>query len=271
MPELPEVETTRRGVAPLVEGLEITAINVRAPKLRWPFPVRLDAALVGQSFECVRRRAKYLLFQTARGTLILHLGMSGSLRVVPTSTPLRPHDHFDIEFAGGTCLRLRDPRRFGAVLWTSEPPNEHPLLSALGPEPLSHAFEGEHLYRRSSGRRAAVKTFIMDSRVVVGIGNIYASESLYRAGIHPRRAAGRISKARYHALAQAIKNTLGEAITAGGTTLRDFVNPDGDPGYFRMQLSAYDMAEQPCPRCATPIRQVIIGQRSSFYCPKCQR
>lgn len=197
--------------------------------------------------------------------------MSGSLRVVSTTTPPHKHDHFDVGFADASCLRLRDPRRFGAVLWTTQEPTDHPLLSALGPEPLGHAFDGEQLYRRSRGRRLAVKSFIMDSRVVVGVGNIYASESLYRAGIHPCRAAGRISLARYRALAQAIKDTLGDAIVAGGTTLRDFVNADGDPGYFRIQLSAYDMAGQPCARCATPIRQIVLGQRSTFYCPRCQR
>jgi formamidopyrimidine-DNA glycosylase len=271
VPELPEVETTRRGVGPLVEGLEISTVTVREPRLRWPIPSGLDTALVGQRIQCVQRRAKYLLFRTVPGTLIVHLGMSGSLRVVSATTPLHKHDHFDVVFADASCLRLRDPRRFGAVLWTTEEPTEHPLLSTLGPEPLGHAFDGEHLYRRSRGRRLAVKSFIMDSHVVVGVGNIYASESLYRARVHPSRAAGRISLARYHALAQAIKDTLGDAIVAGGTTLRDFVNADGDPGYFRIQLSAYDMAGQPCAQCATPIRHVVLGQRSTFYCPRCQR
>lgn len=270
MPELPEVETTRRGIGPLVQGLEISAVKVREPRLRWPIPSCLHILLLGQHIECIQRRAKYLLFRTAPGTLIVHLGMSGSLRVVPAVTPPHKHDHFDLELARKQCLRLRDPRRFGAVLWTTDEPTAHPLLKGLGPEPLSLAFDGEHLYNASRGRRLAVKSFIMDSRVVVGVGNIYASESLYRAGIHPCRQAGRISLARYHKLAQAIKDTLDKAIEAGGTTLRDFVNPYGDPGYFRMQLSAYDMANQPCARCATPIRHIVIGQRSSFYCPSCQ-
>ncbi len=270
MPELPEVETTRRGIAPLVEGQEVTGVVTRQPRLRWLVPEFLPAVLPGQRLRQVARRAKYLLLRFDRGTLVLHLGMSGSLRVVQAHTPPAAHDHFDLVL-GNRCLRLRDPRRFGAVLWTEEPPETHPLLRHLGPEPLSADFSGEYLYQRSRGRHAPVKSFIMNNQVVVGVGNIYASEALFAAGIHPGRAAGRISLARYRRLAESIQTTLESAIGQGGTTLRDFQQVDGNPGYFVQSLQVYGRAGAACPRCGGTIRQRVIGQRSSYYCPGCQR
>ncbi len=270
MPELPEVETTRRGIAPLVEGRRIAALRVRQRQLRWPVPAGLERRLAGQPIGAVRRRAKYLLLETPAGTLILHLGMSGSLRVVPTDAPPGKHDHVDLVLDDGACLRLRDPRRFGAVLFTREAAAAHPLLRELGPEPLGQDFDGEHLYRRSRGRRVAVKSFLMDSRIVVGVGNIYANEALFLAGISPRRAAGRISRVRYARLAEAVRTVLERAIAAGGTTLRDFTAVDGAPGYFRIALNVYDRAGQACPHCGEPIRLLRLGQRSTFYCARCQ-
>ena len=271
MPELPEVETTRRGIAPHLLGHRVERVVVRDPRLRWPVPAELPEALRGQSIEAVERRAKYLLLRTRAGTAILHLGMSGSLRVLPAGTPAGRHDHVDLELDSGQLLRLRDPRRFGAVLWTTEDPLRHRLLAELGPEPLTDAFDGERLYRLSRGRRGPVKTFIMDNHVVVGLGNIYANEALFRAHIHPLRAAGRIGRERYAKLAEAAKKVLTEAIAAGGTTLRDFTHEDGKPGYFRIELQVYGHTGKPCPACGAPIRQTVIGQRSSFYCPHCQR
>jgi len=271
VPELPEVETTRRGVSPLLEGRRVSAVSVRDARLRRPVPPALPALLGGQRLGRVRRRAKYLLFDFERGTLIVHLGMSGSLRVVTPETPLLPHDHVEIAFDGGRCLRLRDPRRFGLVLWTDAPPESHALLAHLGPEPFAEAFSASYLYALSRGRRGAVKNFIMDARVVVGVGNIYASESLFRAGIHPARPAGRVSLARYAALAGHVREILGEAIEAGGTTLRDFVRNDGEPGYFRHNLKVYGRAGEACCNCHAPLRMRVIGQRSSFFCAACQR
>ena len=270
MPELPEVETTRRGIAPLVEGRRVNRVVIRQPRLRWPVPAVLPRRLPGLRIQRVARRAKYLLLQFEPGTLLLHLGMSGSLRVLPADTEPGPHDHFDLVL-GDRCLRLRDPRRFGAVLWTEEPPEKHPLLRHLGPEPLSAGFSGKYLYQRSRGRRAPVKSFIMDSRILVGVGNIYASEALYDAGIHPARAAGRISLVRYQRLADSIRETLEAAIEQGGTTLRDFRQADGNPGYFVRSLQVYGRAGKECPRCGSTVRQRVIGQRSSYYCPGCQR
>ena len=270
MPELPEVETTRRGIAPLVEGRRVSRVVVRQPRLRWPVPEELPELLARRTLQRVERRAKYLLLRFGHGTLILHLGMSGSLRVVPPRTPPEKHDHFDLVL-GGRCLRLRDPRRFGAVLWTGEDPARHPLLANLGPEPLEAAFDGAHLHRRSRGRATAVKNFIMDGRIVVGVGNIYASEALFEAGIHPARPCGRISLERYRRLADAIRRTLAHAIEQGGTTLRDFRQADGRPGYFVQALKVYGREGAPCPRCGAPVRQRVIGQRSSFYCGRCQR
>lgn len=270
MPELPEVETTRRGIAPLLEGRRIAAVRVRQPQLRWPVPRDLDRRLRHAAVRGVRRRAKYLLVETAAGTLILHLGMSGSLRVIPAATPPGKHDHLDLVLDDGTCLRLRDPRRFGAVLFTREPPEHHRLLRELGPEPLGPGFTGELLYARSRGRKLAVKSFLMDSRVVVGVGNIYANEALFLAGISPQRAAGRISRERYDRLAEAVRQVLAQAIEAGGTTLRDFAAVDGAPGYFALELRVYSRAGEPCVRCGAPIRVRRLGQRSTYYCARCQ-
>lgn len=271
MPELPEVETTRRGIEPHIVDQRIAALAVRQRQLRWPVPRGLERAVDGQRIHSVRRRAKYLLIELDTGTLILHLGMSGSLRILPTDTPPGRHDHVDLELTNGQCLRLTDPRRFGALLWTDNPPEEHKLLRDLGPEPLSGAFNGDYLFALSRGRKAAVKSFIMDSHVVVGVGNIYANESLYLAGIHPTRPAGRISRERYARLVDAIKLVLTQSIEVGGTTLRDFTGGDGKPGYFRQSLRVYERAGQPCRGCGEPVRLKRIGQRSSYYCSHCQR
>lgn len=271
MPELPEVETTRRGIEPHLVGRVVTAVVVRQPRLRQRVPARLGKELRGQRIQNVTRRGKYLLIRTEAGTLLLHLGMSGSLRIVDAPSPHRPHDHLDIVLDDGRCLRLHDPRRFGLALWTTRDPAQHPLLGKLGPEPLGEAFSGNHLHARSRGRRIAVKQFIMDSHVVVGVGNIYANEALFRAGIDPRRAAGRVSRERYQRLAAAIVATLNEALQQGGTTLRDYLNSDGEPGYFRLHLNVYERAGKPCRVCGAPIRLLRQGQRSTYYCPHCQR
>jgi len=271
MPELPEVETTRRGIAPHIEARTPTEVIVREPRLRWPVPRDLDTTLRGHRLARVERRAKYLLLRFEHGTLLLHLGMSGSLRVLPASTAPQTHDHLDIVFDDGQCLRLRDPRRFGSVHWTSDDPADHPLLRELGPEPLGDEFTGDYLYERSRARKSAVKVFLMDSKVVAGVGNIYANEALFRAGVHPGRAAGRISRERYRRIAAAVREVLTAAIAAGGTTLRDFTLADGSPGYFRLSLAIYDRTGLPCPRCGQAIRASRLGQRSTFHCPHCQR
>lgn len=271
MPELPEVETTRRGILPFVEGQRIVSVSVRQPRLRYPVPRSLADELPGQSIRTLSRRAKYLLFECTRGNLIVHLGMSGSLRIVTADAPPTAHDHVDLLLASGDCLRLRDPRRFGLVLWTRTDVSRHRLLRSLGPEPLSAEFSAEYLYHYSRGRRQAVKPLIMDSHCVVGVGNIYASEALYLAGIHPARPAGRISLQRYQALVAAIKQVLTLAIEQGGTTLRDFYYGNERPGYFAQCLQVYGRQEQPCGRCARPIRMIRLGQRASYYCPGCQR
>jgi formamidopyrimidine-DNA glycosylase len=271
MPELPEVETTRRGIAPFLEGHLVRAVTVREPRLRWPVPAALARDLPGQRIRSVSRRAKFLLLESPVGHLILHLGMSGSLRVVSNNVPPEKHDHLDVVMEDGRCLRLRDPRRFGAALWTTENPLEHPLLRNIGPEPLGSAFNAKQLHTLSRGRRVAAKSFIMDSHVVAGVGNIYASEALFIAGIHPVRSAGRISFARYERLVDAVRKVLEEAITAGGTTLRDFADTEGNPGYFARKLRVYGRRNDPCENCGAPIRSRVIGQRSTFYCPRCQR
>ncbi|MEM9529610.1 MAG: bifunctional DNA-formamidopyrimidine glycosylase/DNA-(apurinic or apyrimidinic site) lyase [Pseudomonadota bacterium] len=271
MPELPEVETTRRGIQSHIAGQQVVGAVVREPRLRWPVPENLNELLAGQTVQAVERRAKYLLLRTATGSILLHLGMSGSLRVLKQDRPPQVHDHVDLKFQSGTVLRLNDPRRFGALLWAPGDPFEHPLLAHLGPEPLAAAFTGGHLHRRSRGRRGPVKNFIMDGRIVVGVGNIYASEALFRAGIHPLRAAGRVSKPRYERLRDTIREVLEAAIEAGGTTLRDFVDGDGQPGYFSQSLAVYGRAGEPCYRCGGKVRSRVIGQRSSFYCVACQR
>lgn len=271
MPELPEVETTRRGIEPAVSGRRIERAIVREPRLRWRVPPSFAAQVSGQTVRGLRRRAKYLIFDLDRGAIILHLGMSGSLRLLPRSTPPLTHDHVDLVLDSGACLRLNDPRRFGSVIWTPTDPLEHPLLASLGPEPLSAEFDGEYLARAARGRRVAVKQFLMNAQVVVGVGNIYASEALFRAGIRPRRAAGRLRREEFDALAAAIKAVLKDAIRAGGTTLRDYINPEGTPGYFRQKLYVYERVGEPCRVCRTPIKHLVQGQRSTYFCPACQR
>lgn len=270
MPELPEVETTRRGIAPSLEGRRIERVVLRERRLRWRVPAAFEGELAGRRITGVERRAKYLLIRTDGGTLIAHLGMSGSLRMLERELPPRPHDHFDLVLDSGRVLRFNDPRRFGSLHWTTDEPEAHPLLAGLGPEPLGPDFGGEHLWRSARGRRVAIKLFIMNAQVVVGVGNIYASEALFRAGIRPTMAAGRVSRARMEQLAQAIRAVLGEAIRVGGTTLRDYVNADGMPGYFRQKLFVYERAGEACRRCGTPIRQRVLGQRSTYWCPACQ-
>ncbi len=271
MPELPEVETTRRGIAPHLLHQRIDELRVRQPRLRWPIPQQLPARLAGQTVTAVTRRGKYLLLRLTRGTLILHLGMSGSLRVLRADTPAGKHDHVDLLFGNGACLRLHDPRRFGAVLWSDDDAAQHPLLAGLGLEPLQDSFDGDYLHRIAQTRRTPIKSLIMDSKVVVGIGNIYASEALFIAGIHPRRPCNRISRERLQRLAEGIQRVLREAIAQGGTTLRDFSREDGRPGYFAQSLNVYGRYQQPCPACGRAILQQRIGQRSSFYCGHCQR
>ena len=255
---------------PWLTGHTILAVTVRNASLRWPVPRAVNRA-EGQRVSRCWRRAKYLLIDLDRGGLLIHLGMSGSLRICDAGDAPRKHDHFDIEVDNGKTIRFNDPRRFGAFTWWDPPAEDHKLLKNLGPEPLSDAFSGNHLWQKSRGRSGAVKNFIMDGKIVVGVGNIYASEALYMSGIHPSRRAGRISAVRYEALAAAIRDVLSHAIRRGGTTLRDFVNSDGNPGYFAQELLAYERAGQPCFQCQALIRRKVIGQRSSYYCPRCQR
>ena len=269
MPELPEVEVTRRGLAPQLAGRTISGVEVREPRLRWPVP-KAVRTLTGRTVRAITRRGKYLLVDCGDGHLILHLGMSGSLRVLAAGTPAQKHDHFDL-LLGDRVLRLRDPRRFGAVLWTSEDVGRHPLLANLGVEPLTRALAPDRLHALTRGHRTAVKLFLMDGRQVVGVGNIYASESLFRAGIDPRTPARRLSLERCARLAQAIKHTLRAAIRAGGSTLRDFVGADGHAGEAQRRYWVYDREGKPCRRCGTPIRRLVQGQRSTFFCARCQK
>ena len=270
MPELPEVETTRRGIAPWLEGQQIQAVIVRDRRLRWPVPEDIEDKLSGQTLRDLRRRAKYLLFDTDIGTATLHLGMSGSVRIIDKDEPAAKHDHIDIQMETGKAMRFRDPRRFGSFLWT-ENTDEHQLLRNLGPEPLGDAFDGDYLFAKARGRRVSIKQFIMNATVVVGVGNIYASESLFAAGIHPGRRSDRIAKARMCLLAASIKYILERAILAGGTTLNDFHGSDGEPGYFRQELDVYGRGKLPCNRCKKPLTVIVLGQRSTFYCKNCQR
>ena len=269
MPELPEVEVTRRGLAPHIAGRVISGVAVREPRLRWPVPKDVHA-LAGRTVRAVRRRGKYLLLDCGDGHLIVHLGMSGSLRVLARGTPAQKHDHFDL-LLGDRILRLRDPRRFGAVLWTSADIERHPLLVHLGVEPLSRALHPARLHQLTRAHRTAIKQFLMDGRRVVGVGNIYASESLFRAGIDPRTPANRLSRERCARLARAIKDVLRAAIRAGGSSLRDFVGADGAAGYFQSRYWVYDRAGEKCRRCGAAIRRIQQGQRSTFFCPRCQR
>ncbi len=270
MPELPEVETTRRGLAPLASGKIIQSIKVRQPQLRWPIP-NIVSELSGQRILKIERRAKWLVWRLEHGNLLWHLGMSGSFRGWTDPPTPDPHDHVDLQIQGGHLIRYTDPRRFGALLWTEADPLTHPRLAGLGPEPFDQTFDGDYLWRLSRGRRAPVKSFIMDGRVVVGVGNIYACESLFQSGIHPARAAGRISRTRYQTLARAIVRILSEAIEVGGTSLRDFTVGDGTPGYFGQSLQVYGRESLPCPNCEQPVKRTVIGQRSTFFCSRCQR
>lgn len=270
MPELPEVETTRTGLLPRLQGRTLRRIEVRNPRLRWPVPPDLEARLAGKPLKNMTRRGKYLLFDFGPVTQIVHLGMSGSLRFAGPNEPAALHDHLDWLFDDGTVLRLRDPRRFGAVLWTDDPAH-HPLLAHLGPEPLTPAFDADYLHAQCRHRNAAIKQVIMDASVVVGVGNIYASESLFHAGIRPATGARRLSRPACARLVEAIKRVLAAAIAAGGSSLRDYVASDGELGYFQLQTRVYDRAGLPCKTCGTPIRRIVQGQRASFYCPACQR
>ena len=273
MPELPEVETVRRGIEPQVVGRTIEVVHVHDRRLRWPVPLNFASKLRGQKIHSVTRRAKYLLLNLDRDRLMLHLGMSGRIFVLAKNAPRRKHDHLDIVLKDGVMLRLHDPRRFGAALLWPNSQEHHKLLRGLGPEPFSKEFNGAYLYEKSRGRSAPVKNFLMDGRMVVGVGNIYASESLFRAGIRPKRAAGKVTREQYVRLVTTVQAVLAEAIEQGGTTLKDstFTNASGEFGYFQVRLAVYDRAGQPCLNCKAPILRAVIGQRSSYYCRNCQK
>ena len=271
MPELPEVETSRRGIEPYLRNKTIRKIEIRQHKLRWPIPENLPSLACGQKIREVCRRAKYIYLKLDNGSIIIHLGMSGSLRICSKDTKPEKHDHIDICISNNKILRLRDPRKFGCVLWTAKDINQHKLIKALGPEPLDNAFTAAYLHSKASKRTCSIKSFIMNSHMVVGVGNIYASESLFKAGINPRRKAGSVSLARLEKLVDAIKLTLHESIEQGGTTLKDFTSEDGQPGYFAQKLLVYGKAGEDCTVCGKPIKQITQQARSTFYCAKCQR
>ena len=275
MPELPEVETTLRGIQPFVLNAQFADLQVRNAALRWPVPVEQIQGLLGQEIQRLYRRAKYIIFETAKGAMMLHLGMSGSVRIQKYSDIEAPkkHDHIDLLFELNNetwVLRYHDPRRFGSLLFVEQGSESHTLLDSLGPEPLADEFDAEHLFRHSRKRTVAVKNYIMNGHIVVGVGNIYASEALFLAGIRPKRSAGKVTKAEYARLSEAIKTVLAKAIEVGGTTLRDFTGSNGQAGYFRQKLNVYERDEQACRICGAEIKRIIIGQRSSFYCPNCQ-
>ena len=274
MPELPEVETTRRGLLPLV-GNVVKSVTIRHPRLRWPIPQHLLQTLPNQTLKALTRRAKYILCEfsgeEANGVLLLHLGMSGRIQVLDCNYPAEKHDHFDIEFIDGQVLRLRDPRRFGAVLWLDNHDNNHPLLNSLGPEPLETDFNAKYLQKALANKTLAIKNAIMDGHVVVGVGNIYASESLFRSRIHPETPANKLSLKSCERLVVEIKNTLQDALNAGGSSLRDFFGTDGNPGYFQQEYFVYARTNEPCKVCARPIKTMRLGQRSTFYCEHCQK
>ncbi|TDQ56310.1 DNA-(apurinic or apyrimidinic site) lyase [Mesocricetibacter intestinalis] len=269
MPELPEVETALKGISPYLKGFVIEKIHVRQPKLRWPVSPEL-LTLQKVKILALSRRAKYLLLHTEKGCIVGHLGMSGSVRIVPHNSPIDKHDHLDIVMNNGKLLRYNDPRRFGAWLWTDDP-QQFPLFLKLGPEPLSEEFNPEYLFQKSRRKSCALKTFLMDNSVVVGVGNIYANETLFLCGLHPARSAGKLTRAQCVLLTENIKLVLSAAIKQGGTTLKDFLQPDGRPGYFAQQLLIYGHKGSPCPHCGSAIEAMIIGQRNSFYCPRCQK
>ena len=269
MPELPEVETTRLGIVPHVTHRQVVLVHVRQPSLRWPVSEDLSQSLTGSVITAVSRRGKYLLFETRSGRMMIHLGMSGSLRIVDAKTPIEKHDHVDIGFDDGYLLRYRDPRRFGSIFWLHDTQG-HALIDKLGPEPLLDGFDGNYLYEQSRGKQVAVKLMIMNGEVVVGVGNIYANEALFAAGIKPDRKAGSISKKRYEKLGLEIKYVLAKAIEAGGTTLKDFVREDGQPGYFKQELKVYGRGTEPCVNCGSVLRESRLGQRATVFCTKCQ-
>ncbi len=271
MPELPEVETTLQGIKGVLDGQRIQSLIVRDSRLRWPVPVDLATQVRGQRIRSLKRRAKYILIELDSGSMIWHLGMSGSMRIVDSNTQINKHDHIDLQVDTGAIIRYNDPRRFGCLLWTQQHVLTHPLLASLGPEPLTGNFNGKSLFKKSRGRKLAVKNFIMDQKIVVGVGNIYASEALFLAGISPVRLAGRVSGARYAKLADHIKGVLTRAIKQGGTSLKDFSNAEGQPGYFKQELLVYGRAGEPCSQCDAKIQNRVIGQRASYYCPECQR
>lgn len=270
MPELPEVETTRKGISPKLQNQTITQIEIRQTQLRWPVETRLKKILPGLKVTNITRRGKYLLLQTPKGHLIIHLGMSGNLRILPKDTPVQKHDHIDLILENGFCLRYHDPRRFGAWLWFEGEIQAHPLLSKLGPEPLEDNFNGDTLFKKTRNRKVAIKTLIMNSHIVVGVGNIYANESLFLSQISPLLKAKDLTLPQAHLLAQNIKQVLQKSIEQGGTTLKDFLTPEGKPGYFEQSLQVYGRANQPCPVCQTPIQKIDITQRASYFCPNCQ-
>ena len=271
MPELPEVETTRRGIEPHILDQTLRDIVIRQRALRWPISRQLAQKARNQKIQSVDRRGKYLLLGLSNGTIIIHLGMSGSLRICNADSPVDKHDHVDFAFDKNLILRLRDPRKFGAVLWSADDPEKHKLLSSLGPEPLLDDFNAAYLYECTRKRSASIKSVIMNSHIVVGVGNIYACESLFLACINPKRKAGSLSQARCEKLVAAIKRVLTESITQGGTTLRDFIQENGQPGYFAQKLLVYGKAGEPCSKCGRPIRQITQQQRSTFYCTRCQK
>lgn len=271
MPELPEVETIRKGIEPYLLDQQIVKITIREKNLRWPIPLEIESLLNKATIEKIERRGKYLLISTSAGTLILHLGMSGHLRILPMDTPLKKHDHVDITLTNQIILRLNDPRRFGAVLFTEDDPLDHPLLAKLGPEPLTSSFSADYLSTLAKNRKVAVKSFIMNNHVVTGVGNIYATESLFCARLHPEKSVSKIHYKQYETLVTCIKTILQKAIKAGGTTLKDFFNSNGSRGLFKVHLNAYGRKELPCLRCKTILKETRLGQRSTVYCPRCQK
>lgn len=270
MPELPEVETTRLGIAPHIEGATVTRTIIRYPTLRWPIPKQLKSAIQDQALQRITRRGKYLLFDFASGTLILHLGMSGRLRVLEADCVAEKHDHVDIHFSNQRILRYTDPRRFGALLFTKENPYQHPLIASIGVEPLTDAFNAEYLLSNLKHRKSAIKTCLLDGRIVAGVGNIYATESLFIAGIDPRKAAGKIPEKKLMRLVEAVKMVLTNAIKSGGTTLKDFLQANGKPGYFSLELKAYGNAGDPCPQCKKILISARINGRATVFCKQCQ-